>query len=155
MHVWLVYDTQAPVLVGASIAVIKYTDHEQLEEERVYLASTSQATIKGSQGRNLEVRLWGRGHGGVLRPGSLLMAWSACFLIAPQRMTQTGWLCPQWAGSSHVNHQSKKMHRGLTHRPITWGHFLNWGFPFHNYSSLCQVHIELAHAVHLVDRPWG
>lgn len=44
----------------------------------------------------------------------------------------------------------KKTYHGLIRGPITWGHFLNWGFLFHNYSSLGQVDIELASTGYLV-----
>jgi hypothetical protein len=36
----------------------------------------------------------------------------------------------------------KVLHHRLAHRPILWGHFLNWGFCFQNDSSLCQIEIK-------------
>lgn len=88
----------------------------------------------------------------MLCPGLLLMAWSACFLNSPTKEDQHR-LALSTMGRV-LPHQSpiKKMYHGLTRGAITWGHFLKWGFLFHNYSSLRQVDIELAS---MVDRKWA
>jgi hypothetical protein len=60
-------------------------------------SSPSKEFRTGTQtGQEPRGRSWGRGYGGVLLPGLLPLACSACFLVDP-RITSTGMAPPQWA----------------------------------------------------------
>lgn len=45
--------------------------------------------------------------GGTLLTGLLIMGRSACFLLQPGTPVPK-WHHPQWAGTSHINHESRK-----------------------------------------------
>lgn len=49
------------------------------------------------------------------------------YFLGQCRNTYTGWHCPQWAGSSHINNGSRNCPHRLAHRQIWWRHFLNRG----------------------------
>lgn len=77
------------------------TDQMQLKEERVSLGSTEtlQFVVKSEQ----ELKNWSRSH------GWMLLYWLAFYsflnLLIPARTTCPGVChCPQWSGSSHINH---------------------------------------------------
>ena len=53
------------------------------------------------------------------------MAWSACSLIAPNNTTSSKEHCPQWAGLSHLNNQSRKCN---IYSPV--GYVRNWDSHF-------------------------
>ena len=88
---------------------------------------------------------WCRGHGGVLLPGMTPMVCSACYVVVPGT-TSLGWHCPQWAGHSHINQESRKCPTALPNWPIQGGlffFFFSLGLFCPSASSLCQVDKKL------------
>ena len=57
---------------------------------------------------------------------------------------------PQWFGSCHVNHQSKKFPQRPAYRPIWWGHFLTWGSPHSKYLQLLSSCHKTSQHIHIV-----
>lgn len=74
------------------VATIKHSDQNQFGEEMVYLAHSSEAIIKGSQGRNLKA-----GTGAEIVEDCCLLVDSACCPPAP------GWYCSKQAGPSYIS----------------------------------------------------
>lgn len=112
--------------------MIKHPDPKQLGEEMVYFILQLKPIIQGSQGKNSR-RNWSRIHGGTLFIGLLLIACSACLLIAPK--TQ-GWKHHSELGPPIS--VIKKVHYSLALQ-IRWGHFLNRILLFTNDCSLCWI----------------
>ena len=60
-------------------------------------------------------------------------------LYNPGLPTQGWWCCAQWAGFSHINHQSRQCPCRHAHMPVWWIQFLSWGSLFTDISSLYQL----------------
>jgi hypothetical protein len=113
-------------------------------EERVYSAytSTSQFTIKGSQGRNSN-------RAGTWTQELMLRPWrTAAYRLAPPGGPPAqGWHYPGWDGP--FLHQSliEKMPYRLAYSPVSWRHFLSWDSILSDDCSLCQIDIKLASTI--------
>jgi hypothetical protein len=80
-----------------SVAVIKYSDHEHLWEERIYLAYTSRSLsiIEGKETRS-------ETEAGTMEVSGGCLTHRLMF-SCPVRPRE--WCCPQWA-ASHISYQS-------------------------------------------------
>lgn len=77
-----------------------------LRKQSICLAYELQSTIEGSQDRNSKQEPGGinrsRNHERMLPTGSLIMFFSACFIIS--MTTSQKWQHPEWDDPSHINH---------------------------------------------------
>ena len=107
-------------------------------EELIWLTLSMKEASTGTQRRQEPGgRSWCRSHGGLLLPGLLSMACSACLLIEPRTTSPgmapptMGWALPHWS-----------LIEEIPYNWISWRHFLNWGSLFYDDSSLCEVDIQ-------------
>lgn len=68
-----------------------------------YSASSKDVSAE-TQDRNLQAGAGSQGHRGVLRAGLLPLG----LVLSARRPPTQGWYHLEWAGPSHINHQSKK-----------------------------------------------
>lgn len=86
----------------------------------------------GTPGRN-----GNREHRGVLLPGSLFKAYSACFLTCSPAQ---GWHTPRWTVSSYINQENGPQ---ASLQAIRWWHLLSCGCFFLDNPRLCYVDKKL------------
>jgi hypothetical protein len=123
------------------IAAIKHREESSSRKKGlISIVFPHQFITEKRSGQEPRSRSWCRGHGGVVLTGLVLMACSACFIIAPG-ITHSGVSLPMKDGPIHISSMKKMPHR-LAHRAVWWGHFLNWGIFFQKDCSLCQADIK-------------
>lgn len=110
-----------PLFWSGSPCCDKHPDQIQLVKRGLYFISEYGPSLRKSQGRNWSQELKQTAR----RNAAFWIVPTACL----SRPLPQWWLHPQWAGPSHLNHQSRRHPTDLPTDNLLW-HFLNYNFLF-------------------------